>query len=138
MSGKSKVPSHQEIIEGFNRLRQEQRGIALKVAELEADVSEHSIVIEALGKVDKSRRCYRLIGGVLVERTVAEVLPALQENKRQISELAEILNKQLTAKGKELNDYKEKHSIRVQGQALDDTAKEKTSSKASGVLVANP
>ena len=43
-----------------------------------------SLVIEALKDVDPERRCLRMIGGVLVERTVKEVLPALINNHQQV------------------------------------------------------
>ena len=39
---------------------------------------------EALKAVDGSRRCFRSIQGVLVERTVAEVLPAVQTNRENV------------------------------------------------------
>ena len=42
------------------------------------------MVIGTLKEVDPSRRCFRSVGGILVERTVAEVLPALQTNKDQV------------------------------------------------------
>lgn len=141
MSSKAKASPHQEILEGFNKLRQEQRNIAGKLAELEGDTAEHSIVIDALEKVEQTRQCYRLIGGVLVERTVAEVLPALRNNKSQIVGLVEVLNKQLVAKAKELNDFKEKHNIKIQGQPdIEESSKEaasKTLAKTSGVLIAD-
>lgn len=41
------------------------------------------LVIKTLAKVqetDPDRKCFRLIGGVLAEKTVKEVLPALQMN----------------------------------------------------------
>lgn len=44
-----------------------------------------SLVIETLKEVDHSRKCFRLVGGVLVERTVKEVLPALENNKEQVT-----------------------------------------------------
>lgn len=44
-----------------------------------------SLVIETLKEVDPSRKCFRLVGGVLVERTVKEVLPALENNKEQVT-----------------------------------------------------
>ena len=44
----------------------------------------HRQVIEALKDVDGDRKCFRLMGGVLVERTVKEVLPALQHNNDQV------------------------------------------------------
>jgi hypothetical protein len=37
-------------------------------------------VIDAISKLDPARKCFRLIGGVLVERNVGEVLPAVQKN----------------------------------------------------------
>ena len=41
-------------------------------------------MIETLKEVEKDRKCFRMIGGVLVERTVAEVLPALEQNRDQV------------------------------------------------------
>ncbi|MGH0144978.1 UNVERIFIED_CONTAM: hypothetical protein FKN15_004641 [Acipenser sinensis] len=65
-------------------MRQEQRSLASKAAELEMEINEHSLVIETLRDVDPSRKCFRMVGGVLVERTVKEVLPALESNKEQV------------------------------------------------------
>lgn len=48
------------------------------------------LVIETLKEVDENRRCFRLVGGVLVERTVKDVLPALVNNKDQVSEHTKI------------------------------------------------
>ena len=50
MAEKKKL-SKEEIVEGFNKLRQEQRSIASKIAELDADSMEHNLVIEALSEV---------------------------------------------------------------------------------------
>ncbi len=42
------------------------------------------LVIETLDGVDSDRKCFRMIGGVLVERTVKEVAPALRANKEKV------------------------------------------------------
>ena len=42
-------------------------------------------MIETLDKVDKDRRCFRLVGGVLVERKVGEVEPALIGNSAKVT-----------------------------------------------------
>ena len=42
------------------------------------------LVEETLTPLDPGRRSYRLIGGVLVERTVGEVLPSLVVNRQKV------------------------------------------------------
>ncbi|XP_068778343.1 prefoldin subunit 2 [Struthio camelus] len=111
-----KALTAEQVVARFNRLRQEQRGLASKAAELELELNEHSLVIETLREVDPTRKCYRMVGGILVERTVKEVLPALESNKEQISKIIETLNQQLQTKGRELNDFREKHNIRLMGE----------------------
>uniref|UniRef100_A0A669QAT8 Prefoldin subunit 2 n=1 Tax=Phasianus colchicus TaxID=9054 RepID=A0A669QAT8_PHACC len=75
-----------------------------------------SLVIETLREVDPTRKCYRMVGGILVERTVKEVLPALEGNREQISKIIETLTQQLQSKGRELNEFREKHNIRLVGE----------------------
>ncbi|KAL4648183.1 prefoldin subunit 2-like, partial [Arapaima gigas] len=110
--GKQSGPSAEQV----PRLRQEQRSMATKVAELEMEINEHSLVIDTLREVDPSRRCYRLVGGVLVERTVKEVVPALESNREQISKVVETLKTQMQTKGRELNEYRERYNIRIVGE----------------------
>ncbi|XP_032833189.2 prefoldin subunit 2 [Petromyzon marinus] len=116
-SDKKSSSAGEKIVAGFNKLRGEQRALAAKSAQLDMELTEHNLVIDALRDVDPERRCYRMVGGVLVERTVKEVLPALQSNKEQISRLLEALAQQVSAKGREINEYREKHNIRVRGEA---------------------
>ncbi|KAG7465262.1 hypothetical protein MATL_G00174490 [Megalops atlanticus] len=114
--GKQSGPSAEQVVAAFQRMRQEQRSMAAKVAELEMEINEHSLVIDTLREVDPTRKCYRLVGGVLVERTVKEVLPALESNKEQISRIVESLNTQMQTKGRELTEYRERYNIRLVGE----------------------
>lgn len=41
---------------------------------------------ETLTPLDPDRRAYRLVGGVLVERTVKEVLPSVATNRENVSD----------------------------------------------------
>lgn len=87
-------PNEQAIAGKWNSLRSEIQQMYSKVTELDMELSEHRLVITALEPMDPSRRCYRAIGGVLVERTVAEVLPAVERNKEGLGEVGwkKILN----------------------------------------------
>ncbi|KAL3886766.1 hypothetical protein ACJMK2_026739 [Sinanodonta woodiana] len=136
--GKSKAKSNEQIIAGFQELRQQQRGIASKISEIEMDMKEHELVIETLKDVDQDRKCFRLVGGVLVERTVKDVLPALISNKEQMFHMVKTLAKQLENKGVEINTYREQHNLKIKGEESSQPVekKEQDSSKAGGVLVA--
>lgn len=134
-----------QVVATFQRMRQEQRSMASKSADFEMDINEHSLVIETLKEVDPSRKCFRLVGGVLVERTVKEVLPALESNKEQISKLIESINKQMQTKGRDLTEYRERYNIRLvgegeaeaQGQSAESSSDNKDggSKSGAGVLV---
>ncbi|CAL8383837.1 unnamed protein product [Arctogadus glacialis] len=114
--GKPTGPTAEQVVGNFQRMRQEQRGMASKASEFEMENNEHSLVIETLKEVDPSRKCFRLVGGVLVERTVKEVLPALENNKEQITKIIETLSSQMQTKGRELTEYREKYNIRLVGE----------------------
>ena len=46
--------------------------------------SLYSLVIDTLKSTAPDRKCFRMVGGVLVERTVKDVLPALEYNHKQV------------------------------------------------------
>ena len=74
-----------QVIQQFNELMRESQNLANKIAELEIDRNEHVLVEETLGPLDPSRKAFRLVGEVLVERTVEEVLPSVQKNRENVS-----------------------------------------------------
>ncbi len=78
------LKTEQEIISKFQELRTRLNNIQGKINELEAELTEHDLVIKTLEPLDKNRKCFRLVGGVLVERTVEEVLPAVQQHRQSL------------------------------------------------------
>ena len=73
----------------LNLLREQCTDLAAKVNSLDLDKTEHELVIQALQPLPADRKCFRMIGNVVVERTVAEVLPAVQKNRDQVRVRAE-------------------------------------------------
>lgn len=78
--------------------------------------------------MEDSRKCFRLIGGVLTEQTVKETLPNLVQNKDQLEKLIENGKEQLTRKGLEINKFKEEHNIKV--KSTEDDAPEPAKPKS--------
>lgn len=102
----------QKIVSGFQALRDEQTQLVQKTQDLEMDLKEHDLVLSTLSTItDKQRRCYRMIGGVLIEHTVGEVVPALQGNREQINNVIESFKQRTEDKAKELTAYKQKYDI---------------------------
>ncbi|CAK9318637.1 unnamed protein product [Citrullus colocynthis] len=133
-----KEPVNEQMVANmYGALRSELNQIYSKITELEMEVSEHSLVISAIEPLDPSRRCYRMIGGVLVERTIKEVLPAVQRNKEGLEEVISRLNEALEKKKKEISDLEAKYKIRIRkpdGEAKQEDAGRKEGA-AQGVLV---
>jgi prefoldin subunit 2 len=135
-------PSAQEleIIKQFQKLTEEQNSIANKIAEYEMEKREHESVLEALKQLNDDRKCYRLVGGVLVERTKAQIVPAVEENIQNLEDALKKLNYALKEKAEEVENFKTQYKIRfkdeqsasVAASAKKDTGKE--DQKTTGVL----
>ena len=80
------APDEQAILQHFQQLRNEVDTIWSKITELDLERQEHLLVGETLAPLEPGRRCFRLVGGVLVERTVAEVAPAVTRNREALEQ----------------------------------------------------
>ncbi|KAG6336590.1 hypothetical protein ID866_2499 [Astraeus odoratus] len=105
-----------EIQQMYSRFQSELQTLAGKIGELEQEAEEHTLVLatlkEALEK-EPDRKCFRLIGGVLVERTVKEVVPTLQTNRDGIRKVVCTLADQIKTKEQEFEAFKRENNIRV-------------------------
>ncbi|KAK9473150.1 Prefoldin beta-like protein [Dipodascopsis tothii] len=73
-----------ELQAQYNTFKSTLQQLAQKIGELEGDCDEHRLVLETLKPLDPERKCFRMIGGVLVERTVKDVVPALETNAKGV------------------------------------------------------
>ncbi|ORX59009.1 Prefoldin beta-like protein [Hesseltinella vesiculosa] len=81
----NKKPTDAELTQQYNQYKNELQSLAQKIGELESEVEEHKLVIDSISPLEPERKCFRMVGGVLVERTVKEVLPALETNYSGVS-----------------------------------------------------
>lgn len=110
-SSKEEELSVPEAEEKLQRLRGLCDEVTRKINELDLDRNEHTLVLEALAPLDPGRKCYRLVNNVVVERTVAEVMPAVKTNRDQIVTMMNGLGTQLEAKQKEADEISSKYRI---------------------------
>lgn len=64
------------------------------------------LVLETLSPLPQDRKCFRMINGVLVERTVKDVLPALETNSAGLKKVLDELVKQYKRQQEEMEKWK--------------------------------
>lgn len=106
----SAAPSGAAMVK-YREMTQEIDQLMSKINELETDRNEHKLVEETLEPLDPNRRAYRLVGGVLVERTVKEVLPSVKTNRENLDTLVKNLQERLEGKQKEAAAYRAEHNL---------------------------
>merc|ERR550514_2544125 len=103
--------SQQQMQAMFQQLEKDCSLLISKTSEMEQEVKEHELVLKAFDKVESTRRCFRMVGGVLVERTVAEVQPAVEQNREKIQNAIKQLEQQLKAKLDQRSAFVEKYGL---------------------------
>ena len=78
-------------------------------------------MLETLGPLPPDRKCFRMINGVLVERTVKDVEPVLQTNSEGLRKVLEELVKQYKKAQDEMEMWKVRAILSsMDGQYADD------------------
>ena len=96
----------QDLQSQYTNYKNTLQSLAQKAGELEQEIEEHKLVTETLQPLPKDRKCFRLINGVLVERTVEAVLPALETNSDGLKKVLEELLKQYKSMQDEMDSWK--------------------------------
>ncbi|KAI5293327.1 hypothetical protein KEM52_005644 [Ascosphaera acerosa] len=111
--GQIDARKQQELQAQYQAYKNSLQQLAQKVGEIEYEAEEHKLVITSLEPLPKDRKCFRLMNGVLVERTVADVLPSLQTNHDGLRQVLEDLLKQYKQKQVDMEKWKKDNNIQV-------------------------
>ncbi|KAL9125686.1 MAG: hypothetical protein Q9217_005145 [Psora testacea] len=103
----------QELQQQYTNYKNNLQQLAQRIGDIEQDAEEHRLVLETLGPLPPDRKCFRMINGVLVERTVRDVTPALQTNSEGLKKVLEELVKQYKKAQDEMEKWKKKNNIQV-------------------------
>ncbi|KAK4078681.1 uncharacterized protein Triagg1_3012 [Trichoderma aggressivum f. europaeum] len=104
------VRKQQDLQTTYSNYKNTLQQIASKIGDIEQEAEEHKLVLETLEPLSGDRKCFRLINGVLVERTVKDVVPALKTNQEGLKKVLDDLVKQYKNKQDELDKWK----VRIQ------------------------
>jgi prefoldin subunit 2 len=96
----------QELQSQYENYKSLLQSIAQKIGDVEQETEEHKLVLETLKDLPEDRKCFRMINGVLVEKTVGDVVPALTTNSEGLKKVLEDLMKQYKSKQDEMDQWK--------------------------------
>ncbi|CAG7977019.1 unnamed protein product [Penicillium nalgiovense] len=96
----------QELQNQYTNFKNTLQQLAQKIGDIEQEAEEHKLVIETLDPLAADRKCFRMVNGVLVERTVKDVLPTLKTNSDGLKQVLEDMLKQYKSKQSELDTWK--------------------------------
>jgi len=102
-----------ELQAQYNQKKENIQTLVEKLNDLESQSDEHKVVIESLKPMPEDRKCFRMIGGTLVERTVGEVIPALEETRVGLKGIVEQLMAQYKKSEEEFQKWQKDNNIRV-------------------------
>ncbi|OXV11705.1 hypothetical protein Egran_00535 [Elaphomyces granulatus] len=107
------VQRQQELQLQYSNFKNTLQQLAQKIGDVEQEAEEHKLVIETLEPLPSDRKCFRMVNGVLVERTVKDVIPSLKTNSDGLKQVLDELLKQYKAKQIEMDNWKKKNNVQV-------------------------
>jgi prefoldin subunit 2 len=123
----------QEVVNNYNKLKSEYAEIFKKFIELEDEKREHALVLKNIEGLSKDRRCWRMVGGILVEKTMEEVLTSLSDNIKFFEQAIKAIETTLKKREKEILEIELKYNVNPNKKAQPQTAAP-AGEKSQGVL----
>eukprot|EP00188_Purpureofilum_apyrenoidigerum_P001101 Plantae.Rhodophyta-Purpureofilum_apyrenoidigerum.ctg15638.p2 GENE.Plantae.Rhodophyta-Purpureofilum_apyrenoidigerum.ctg15638~~Plantae.Rhodophyta-Purpureofilum_apyrenoidigerum.ctg15638.p2 ORF type:complete len:142 (+),score=42.66 Plantae.Rhodophyta-Purpureofilum_apyrenoidigerum.ctg15638:57-428(+) len=100
-----------QVLQKYASLKQDLQELYSKIAEIDADKSEHELVLSQLNGLSGDRRCWQQIGEVLTETNVESVVPILDSKKKNIEEAMSRLSAEVQRKEAALADLQKTYNI---------------------------
>ncbi|KAI9758413.1 MAG: hypothetical protein M1815_002161 [Lichina confinis] len=96
----------QDLQVQYSNFKTQLQQLAQKIGDIEQDAEEHKLVLETLEPLPGQRKCFRMINGVLVERTVKDTMPAVRSNSDGLKRVLDDLVKQYQKRQDEMDKWK--------------------------------
>jgi len=85
-------------------LQTEAQTLVGKLLEIEDERKENELVLESISKLEDTRKCWRLVNGVLMERTKVEVVPEMRTVINNLNAVANQITNSLVSVRQEIKN----------------------------------
>ena len=107
-----------------------------RIMEIDDERKEHQLVLDTIKDVEDTRKCWRLVNGVLFEKTKADLVPELTTSVQNMQNVINQLSDALQIKKQESFKLEQQYeSIMKQAQQKKKEDVKQGEVKAGGVLV---
>lgn len=97
----------------YNDFKQTLEELQSKLIELGHDKDEHDVVLTTLNEASPTRKCYRMVGGALVESDVESTIPILSLKQTKLTQTISELRTELSRVAVEFEKWKKDNKIQV-------------------------
>lgn len=87
--------------------------VQTKIIELEDESDQHRKVLALLADVDKERNSMQMVGSVLVEKKVKDVIPSLEQTLAGLQRAVQALTEDRNQREAKMEKWKELNKIKV-------------------------
>lgn len=117
MSTAADEQKSQALQQEYNRFKEVISELESQLSNISTQLQEHGIVDNTLTKIEpekrQGRKCFKMIGGVLVEKSVDDVIKILAEEIKTLKDQRSKLEEELGKNRKELESWMKKHNVKV-------------------------
>jgi prefoldin subunit 2 len=101
----------QEITNHYNRVKNEYTEIFKRYIELEEERRENNLVLANLEPLKGERKCWKVVGGVLVEHNLEETKASLQATISMLESTLKALDDEMAKRQKEVLELELKYGL---------------------------
>lgn len=104
----------------FNQYQEALTELQSQLSSISSQAQEHAIVDQTLSSIPpekrEGRKCFKMIGGVLVEKSVDDVIKLLDEEKKELEKTKTTIEKELVETKKKMDEWMTKNKVKVMRQ----------------------
>jgi prefoldin subunit 2 len=97
-----------DIIAKYRQIQNDYNILLERYVEISEEKREYELVNDAIKGLDGERKCWRMIGGLLVEKNVKVVLPELAVQIENMKKIIASLEDSITRKAQEMKAHETK------------------------------
>lgn len=101
----------------YNKFQEAVTELQTQLSSITSQIQEHNIVDKTLTSIPPNerngRKCFKMIGGVLVDKSVDEVIKILNDELKQLGELKSEIEKSLVKTRTQMDEWMKKNNVKI-------------------------